>query len=356
MKSLSRCLMVYVAILLVAGAAPSAEAGRGVPWFKGTLDEAMKAAEGQGRLVLVDCWATWCKYCHVMDQDVWSQPGLARILAEQTVPIKREVDASRGLGLDISGRYGVEGLPVVLFLDPHDGRLLHKLTGFCSADRILQGLREAWKAAHAGAAPPAARGMDPAEALSRARQMLSKRDSRGALRAAKTAWRGDVDCSRAVAGDAALMIASIEERAGHPDRGLEMLRQASARCADQDGGALWQRRIELAAETGGEAARGKELEAWTRARPEDPAAWLAWGIWWRERGDDPARSVEILERAAQLAPDDPLPLAELARARAKAGDLDRALEAVDQAIRIDPHDPDLRELRLDLTRRRRSLN
>ncbi|HHN74453.1 MAG TPA: DUF255 domain-containing protein [Acidobacteria bacterium] len=318
----------------------------GVRWFEGNLEQAMARARAEGRLVLVDCWATWCKYCRVMDQDVWSQEGVARALERSTVPIKREVDARRGLGLDISERYGVRELPAVLIIDPNDGSLLSKLVGYSSPERLIEGIDEAFRKAAEARSPQTAQS--PADLLRASREALRSEDAPRALEQARAARAADADCSAGIALDAAVVEAEVLLRLGKSERALEALETVAARCPNALCPEIWRRWVELAGHVDGKAGKGRVLERWAAAAPDDIEAQVAWGVWLREDGGDAARSAEVLEKATRVAPDDPLPLAEWSRSLAAAGHREQAIEAIEQAIALDPHDPDLRELRFRL--------
>ncbi|MDQ7006515.1 MAG: thioredoxin family protein [Acidobacteriota bacterium] len=338
--------MKRLLVALLLAAATPAPASAAVAWFEGDLQQAMEKARAEGRLVLVDCWATWCKYCRVMDQDVWSQEGVTRVVERNTVPLRREVDARRGLGLDLSERYGVRELPAVLIIDPKDGSLLVDLVGYSSPERLIEGIDQAYEKSAERRSPQQPSGA--ADLLREGREALRVREFRRALERTRQAAAADPDCRAGVALDAGLLEAEIHRRMDRPGHALEALESLADRCAGKLNPEAWRLWSELAASVDGQAGRGRVLERWAAADTASVEAQVAWGVWLREEGGDAARSARVLEDVTRRAPDDPLPLVEWSRSLNALGRREQALEALEAAIRLDPHDPDLRELRFRL--------
>jgi uncharacterized protein YyaL (SSP411 family) len=74
--------------------------------------EAFEKARTEGKLVLLDLTASWCHWCHVMDETTYSDPEVARTIRSQFVPIRVDIDSRR----DISERYNRGGFPTTAFL------------------------------------------------------------------------------------------------------------------------------------------------------------------------------------------------------------------------------------------------
>ncbi len=107
------------------------EVGIEVPW----RDWGPKAfAEAQERDVpiLLSISATWCHWCHVMDEDTYRHPDVIRRLATDLVPIRVNNDRRP----DINNRYNLGGWPTTALLTP-DGTLLSGGT-FMPAEELLE--------------------------------------------------------------------------------------------------------------------------------------------------------------------------------------------------------------------------
>jgi predicted TPR repeat methyltransferase len=99
----------------------------------------------------------------------------------------------------------------------------------------------------------------------------------------------------------------------------------------------------------GDAAKGAALIRRAEAFPADPDAQRAAAAWLVRSAKDPKRAAPYAAKALALAPEDPRAMAAVAEVDLAQGDTARARELIERAIKIDPHDPDLRELRLRIT-------
>lgn len=106
------------------------------------------------RPILLDCVATWCHWCHVMDETTYKDPELAALVGERYTAVRVDVDARP----DIASRYEDWGWPATVILSP-DGEELGKFRGYLTADT----LREALAGAVAGGDGRAARPGQPDE-------------------------------------------------------------------------------------------------------------------------------------------------------------------------------------------------
>ncbi len=114
---------------------PSCKAA-GFTWVR-NLDEGLALAKQQGKPAFVDFYADWCGACKELDEKTYPDPAV-KSAAKRFVAIK--VDGTRSSdALDATyDKYGIEGLPTVLFVDSH-GKLLQdpRIVGFVSPRELL---------------------------------------------------------------------------------------------------------------------------------------------------------------------------------------------------------------------------
>ena len=86
-------------------------------WYA-ALDPGLAAADADGKLVLVDVWATWCKNCLIMDRTTLQDPAVETAL-EDYVKIKFQAeDPSASPAFEVMERFGAIGLPAYAILRP----------------------------------------------------------------------------------------------------------------------------------------------------------------------------------------------------------------------------------------------
>ena len=83
----------------------------GIAWREWN-EEAFEAAGTEGKPVLLTLGATWCHWCHVMDQRAYADPRVIDLVNSRFIPVRVDVD----LRPDISLRYNQGGYPSVAFL------------------------------------------------------------------------------------------------------------------------------------------------------------------------------------------------------------------------------------------------
>ena len=75
-------------------------------------EDAFQAARKEGKPVLLTLGATWCHWCHVMDQSAYADPRVIDLVNSSFIPVRVDVDQRP----DISLRYNQGGYPSVAFL------------------------------------------------------------------------------------------------------------------------------------------------------------------------------------------------------------------------------------------------
>ena len=82
-------------------------------------EEAFEASRSEDKPVLLTLGATWCHWCHVMDENAYSDPRVIELVNSRFIPVRVDVDQRP----DISLRYNQGTYPSVALLTP-DGELL----------------------------------------------------------------------------------------------------------------------------------------------------------------------------------------------------------------------------------------
>ena len=157
-------LLLVGAIVYAAGAAAARERRRAAGGFAWMSDEAeaLAMAAREGRPVILDFWAEWCVACKELDRIAWADPRV-REEAGRFVAVKLDgTDGSEAFQA-LTEKYGIVGMPTVVFIDPRGREVPRRVTSAISADEMIETLRgvDAACEGHAGAVAPAAAGAPP---------------------------------------------------------------------------------------------------------------------------------------------------------------------------------------------------
>ena len=106
-----------------------------VLWFQ-DMNTAQELAKEEGKLILVDFWATWCGPCKVMDRKLWNTEEF-RPISDVIVPLKIDID----LNTTLAKQYGVRSIPRVILMNVN-GDIIWDETGFSSAETYLKVLEK----------------------------------------------------------------------------------------------------------------------------------------------------------------------------------------------------------------------
>lgn len=131
-----RILELMTLFLFTCFTAAAAEGRResGVEFFKGSWAELLEMAQKQGKLIFVDVYTDWCPPCKRMDKEVFPLPEVGE--KYNALFLNYKLDAERGEGIEIAGKYGVKAYPTYLYLDAQ-GNLLHRTAGFNAPTSII---------------------------------------------------------------------------------------------------------------------------------------------------------------------------------------------------------------------------
>ena len=116
-----------------------ARSGEGIAWV-GDEAAALALAKTEGRPVIIDFWADWCTACKELDKIAWADPGV-RVEASRFVALKLDGTDGSDAFQKASEKYGIVGMPTVVFIDAHGREVPERVTGAISGEEMREALR-----------------------------------------------------------------------------------------------------------------------------------------------------------------------------------------------------------------------
>ncbi len=99
------------------------------------FDDFIEFAQSNEKPFFMDFYASWCTPCKMMDETVYSDPEVVRIVNKKYLAYK--VNIEYFAGMDLTEKFGVGAYPTMLFFTPN-GELIGREAGVFTPEGFLQ--------------------------------------------------------------------------------------------------------------------------------------------------------------------------------------------------------------------------
>ena len=134
----------------VAGARERRRAAEGFAWLH-EEPSTLVLAKAEGRPVIIDFWADWCVACKELDRTAWSDPRVQQEAA-RFLAVKVDGTDDTPAFQALSEKYGIVGMPTVVFIDARGREVPLRVTAAVDAEEMLRVLHGVDRACEAPAA------------------------------------------------------------------------------------------------------------------------------------------------------------------------------------------------------------
>lgn len=111
-------------------------------------EEALDKARKEDKFVMVDFYATWCKWCKKLDQETYPDPKVKEAVEADFIPVKIDSESSKKVVHEmrqvtmaqLADIYQVQGYPALWFLDKN-GNKVKLLDGYLPPEDFVAYLK-----------------------------------------------------------------------------------------------------------------------------------------------------------------------------------------------------------------------
>lgn len=128
--------MKQLLLSLLLALSASVASADGIQFFNGSVADALKEAERQGKLVFVDVYTPWCAPCKVMVREIFPRDEVGDFFNRHFINVKLDAEDEDLNGPELAEQYGVDSYPTYLFLSP-DGEVRHRRGGAMTAAELV---------------------------------------------------------------------------------------------------------------------------------------------------------------------------------------------------------------------------
>jgi thioredoxin-related protein len=126
---------------------------KGIRFEEGLTWEQIKTkAKNENKMIFVDCYATWCGPCKVMDKNVYPDDTVGSYMNERFISVKIQMDITQSdpvhvkslysTARELQNKYTISALPTYLFFSSA-GQIVHRSLGVFNSKGFIELAKEA---------------------------------------------------------------------------------------------------------------------------------------------------------------------------------------------------------------------
>lgn len=111
-----------------------------------TWQQVKEKAKTENKYIFIDCFATWCGPCKMMDENVYPKDSVGEVLNKKFISVRVQFDTAKADDAHVkewyadahkmNAEYAINAYPTFLFLTPA-GKLVHRAIGYQSPSEFV---------------------------------------------------------------------------------------------------------------------------------------------------------------------------------------------------------------------------
>lgn len=128
--------IVTVCLIFLSQALTAKANSEGIQFTQASWQEVIAKAKSENKIIFADCYTTWCGPCKMLAKQVFPQKEVGDYFNANFINVK--IDCEKGEGVDLKNKFGVSAFPTMLFIDPSNEKVLHRVVGFRPAEKLIE--------------------------------------------------------------------------------------------------------------------------------------------------------------------------------------------------------------------------
>lgn len=109
---------------------------KGITFFQGTWQEALKKADKENKLIFLDAYAEWCGPCKLMARNTFTDAQVGQYFNATFINFKMDMEKNAD-GPRLSKKYALTAYPTLYFIDKNE-KVVHTSIGYQEPKDLIQ--------------------------------------------------------------------------------------------------------------------------------------------------------------------------------------------------------------------------
>lgn len=128
--------ILFIIILLIAAVKAYPE---DIVFTNGTYAEVLAKAKQENKVLMIDFFTDWCKWCVEIEKKVYTNAEVADFA--NSFQVNWKIDAEKGEGVNLAKKYNVTGYPTIVFVDGN-GDEIDRIIGYLPVKDFLPAMKD----------------------------------------------------------------------------------------------------------------------------------------------------------------------------------------------------------------------